>query len=413
MSCASVQEQAPRANRLHIGIFGCRNAGKSSLLNAMTEQNIALVSEIPGSTADPVYKAMELHPLGPVVFIDTAGLDDTEDDLGKLRIKKSEEVFEKVDLALLLIPAGTIDIDQELTWHTRLKKNEVIVLVVLSHIDKLSDKELAKEIAHYTKLFRQEIFPLSNTKKKGLAQIRDALCTQAQGLEEPLIVAHLLPVEALVLLVMPQDKQAPKGRLILPQVQVLRELLDHKCQAVCTTTDNLDLALKRLNAKPDLVIVDSQVFHAVNQQLPKEQALTSFSILMAGKKGEFHYYMEGTQAIDSLQETDRVLVIEACTHKALKNDIGREQIPHALRKKIGPGLRIDIHVGGDLPANIRDYHLIVQCASCMMTRRQNINRLHHLQTLQIPVTNYGLTLAKINGMLDRVSTPLNMKHYVK
>lgn len=411
MSCALVQEQSPRANRLHIGIFGRRNAGKSSLMNALTGQNTALVSDIPGSTTDPVYKAMELHPLGPVVFVDTAGLDDTENSLGRLRIQKSREVFDQVDIALLLIPAGAKDITQELQWYHTLKKNDIVLLILISRCDELSVKESALQKAFLEQEFGREIFCVSSKTKDGIEYMRTSLCRQAQGLEEPPIVAHLLPEEALVLLVMPQDKQAPKGRLILPQVQVLRELLDARCQAVCTTLETLQAVLGKLAQKPYLVITDSQIFHAVNQILPADQLLTSFSVLMAARKGEFAYYMHGAKKIDLLKEGDRILIVEACTHIALKNDIGREQIPGALRKKTGLPLQVDIHVGADLPENIQDYCLVIQCGSCMITRRQNINRLNKMKEMGLAVTNYGLALAKLNGMLDRISTPLNMPQF--
>ena len=411
MSCASVQELSPRANRLHIGIFGRRNAGKSSLMNALTGQNAALVSQTPGSTTDPVYKAMELHPLGPVVFVDTAGLDDTEDDLGRLRIEKSREIFDKADIALLMIPAGAQNIDQEIQWYDSLKKNEIVLLILLSRADELSPEELERQKARLEQQFAQEIFPISSITKGGIEYMRNSLCQRAKGLEEPPIVTHLLPEEALVLLVMPQDKQAPKGRLILPQVQVLRELLDARCHAICTTLENLPLALSRLGEKPHLVITDSQVFHAVNQILPCDQALTSFSVLMAARKGEFAYYFNSAQKIDSLKDNDHILIVEACTHVALKNDIGREQIPGALRKKTGLNLEIDIHVGADLPKNIQDYQLVIQCGSCMITRRQNMNRLRKMKEMGLAVTNYGLALAKLSGMLDRISTPLNMPQF--
>ncbi|MGL4524925.1 MAG: [FeFe] hydrogenase H-cluster maturation GTPase HydF [Spirochaetia bacterium] len=403
------QEGTPRSNRVHIGFFGRRNAGKSCLLNALTQQNFAIVSDVPGSTTDPVYKNMEMAPLGPIVLVDTAGLDDTENTLGQQRIEKTRAIFQKVDIALILIPAWyTGPLNLEKSWIEELHAYESKILLLLSHCDTLNPKDLLAQCEYIEKSLNQKVLPISTTTDTGLESLRENLALLGKGLEEPPMIAHLLPQQALVVLVMPQDKQAPKGRLILPQVQVLRELLDYGCHPICTTTEHFALAMQRLSTTPDLIIVDSQVFGIINPQIPADQPLTSFSILMAGRKGEFPYYMEGSKKIDTLCESDRVLVVEACTHQALKDDIGREKIPAALRQKIGPLLQVDIYVGSGLPENIADYALIIQCASCMMTRKENMSRLKYLQHLGLAVTNYGLTLAKVNGILDRVKTPMNM-----
>ena len=385
----------PTANRLHIALFGRRNSGKSSLINALTGQDAALVSDIPGTTTDPVSKAMELHGIGPCVVIDTPGFDD-EGTLGEMRIERTLKAIERTDIALLLCEETNLQV--EAAWMQQLKAKNIPVILILNKAD------IRKDISS---LIEQELgekpLLVSAKEKRGMEDIRLAILEKLpQDFEQPSITGDLVSENDLVLLVMPQDIQAPKGRLILPQVQTMRELLDKKCLVMSCTTDKLPQTLQALARPPKLIITDSQVFKTVYEQKPVESLLTSFSVLMAGYKGDIRQFIEGASAIDRLTENSRVLIAEACAHAPMTEDIGRVKIPRLLRKKIGEGLQIDIVSGSDFPKDLSGYDLIIHCGACMFNRKHVMNRLESASSQQIPMTNYGITLAHLMGILDKI-----------
>ena len=385
----------PTANRLHIALFGRRNSGKSSLINALTGQDTALVSDIPGTTTDPVSKAMEIHGIGPCVIIDTPGFDD-EGTLGEMRIERTLKAIERTDIALLL--CEEINLQEEAAWMQQLKAKNIPVILILNKAD------IRKDISS---LIEQELgekpLLVSAKEKQGMEDIRLAILEKLpQDFEQPFITGDLVSENDLVLLVMPQDIQAPKGRLILPQVQTMRELLDKKCLVMSCTTDKLPQTLQALARPPKLIITDSQVFKTVYEQKPAESLLTSFSVLMAGYKGDIRQFIEGASAIDRLTERSRVLIAEACAHAPMTEDIGRVKIPRLLRKKIGEGLQIDIVSGSDFPKDLSRYDLIIHCGACMFNRKHVMNRLENASAQHIPMTNYGITLANLMGILDKI-----------
>ena len=387
--------QTPSANRLHIALFGRRNSGKSSLINALTGQDTALVSDIPGTTTDPVSKAMELHGIGPCVIIDTPGFDD-EGTLGEMRIERTLKAIERTDIALLLCEENNLQ--EEAAWMQQLKAKNIPVILILNKADIRKDISSSIEEA-----LGEKPLLVSAKEKQGMEDIRLAILEKLpQDFEQPSITGDLVSENDLVLLVMPQDIQAPKGRLILPQVQTMRELLDKKCLIMSCTTDKLPQTLQALARPPKLIITDSQVFKTVYEQKPAESLLTSFSVLMAGYKGDIRQFIEGASAIDQLTESSRVLIAEACAHAPMTEDIGRVKIPRLLRKKIGEGLRIDMVSGSDFPKDLSDYDLIIHCGACMFNRKHVMNRLESASSQQIPMTNYGITLAHLMGILDKI-----------
>ena len=388
----------PSANRLHIALFGRRNSGKSSLINALTGQDTSLVSDIPGTTTDPVSKAIELHGIGPCVLIDTPGFDD-EGTLGEMRIERTLKATERTDIALLLCEEK--DLQVEKIWMQQLKAKNIPVIPILNKADiRTNASSIANTIEQ--KLGQQPLL-VSARNKQGMEDIRLAILEKLpQDFEQPFITGDLVSEDDLVLLVMPQDIQAPKGRLILPQVQTMRELLDKKCLIMSCTTDKLSQTLKALAYPPKLIITDSQVFKTVYEQKPKESLLTSFSVLMAGYKGDIRQFIEGASAIDRLSESSRVLIAEACAHAPMTEDIGRVKIPRLLRKKIGEGLHIDMVSGNDFPKDLSRYDLIIHCGACMFNRKHVMNRLENASAQRIPMTNYGITLAHLMGILDKI-----------
>lgn len=388
----------PHANRLHIALFGRRNSGKSSLVNALTGQSTSLVSDIAGTTTDPVYKAMEMPGIGPCVFIDTAGFDD-EGALGALRIGQTLKAVEKTDIALLVCcDAG---MDEELRWMKLLKEKNIPTLLILNKTDLLTNAgAVAGQIEKKSGLSPIRVSAKENA---GLDAIRQAIIAKLPDVtEQPDITGHLAHEGDLVLLVMPQDLQAPKGRLILPQVQTLRELLDKKCLVMSCTTDKLDATLAALSRPPHLIITDSQAFKTVFAKKPPQSKLTSFSVLFAQHKGDIHYYIESATAIDRLTEDSRVLIAEACTHAPLSEDIGRIKIPRMLRQRIGERLHIDIVSGADFPSNPRSYDLVIHCGACMFNRKHVLSRIAQCKASGVPMTNYGVTIAHINGILENI-----------
>ena len=388
-------QTTPTANRLHIALFGRRNSGKSSLINALTGQDSALVSDIPGTTTDPVSKAMELHGIGPCVIIDTPGFND-EGTLGEMRIERTLKAIERTDIALLL--CEETNLQEEAAWMQQLKAKNIPVILILNKADIRQD---------ISSLIEQELgekpLLVSAKEKRGMEDIRLAILEKLpQDFEQSSITGDLVSENDLVLLVMPQDIQAPKGRLILPQVQTMRELLDKKCLIMSCTTDKLPQTLQALARPPKLIITDSQVFKTVYEQKPAESLLTSFSVLMAGYKGDIRQFIEGASAIDRLTENSRVLIAEACAHAPMTEDIGRVKIPRLLRKKIGEGLQIDMVSGSDFPKDLSGYDLIIHCGACMFNRKHVMNRLESASSQQIPMTNYGITLAHLMGILDKI-----------
>ena len=383
--------ETPRSNRLHIAFFGKRNSGKSSLINALTSQTISVVSDVPGTTTDPVLKAMEIHGIGPCVFIDTAGLDD-EGQLGELRIKQTLRVMERTDIALMVCTDG--DITREMQWAGRLKEKDVPVIWVLTP---------KQTMRHIEQICGQVPLPGSAKQSKGTEEIHRRIAqllpdeTMNRGL-----LGGLVEEGETVMLVMPQDLQAPKGRLILPQVQTIRELLDRKCLVMSCTTDKMDQMLQALARPPRLIITDSQAFKTVYEKKPKDSRLTSFSILFAQYKGDIDYFLKGAEAIGRLTEDSRVLIAEACTHAPMTEDIGRVKIPNMLRKRIGGGLQIDVVSGNDFPEDPSPYSLVIHCGACMFTRKYVLNRIASAKEQHVPMTNYGVAIACLTGILDKV-----------
>lgn len=392
----------PSANRLHIGVFGRTNSGKSSFINAFTRQNVAIVSEIAGTTTDPIYKAMEIPPLGACVIIDTAGFDDTT-PLGDMRMEKTRLAAEKTELAVIFLTDENVE--KELVWYQIFKERNIPVLFLISKSDKRTQSDIDVILSVIQKQTKELPLIVSSVTKEGIEQVKEAL---AQKIPENYgsyeITGNLVSKEDVVLLVMPQDIQAPKGRLILPQVQTIRELLDKKCIVMSVTTDCMEQALQALKQPPKLIITDSQIFGFVYEHKPKESMLTSFSVLFAAYKGDLPYYIEGAKVIDSLTEKSKILIAECCTHAPLTEDIGRVKIPNMLKKRFGEGITIDFVSGTDYPEDLKTYDLIIQCGACMFNRQYVLSRIDRAKSQHVPMTNYGITIAHITGILDKIST---------
>ena len=389
----------PSANRLHVALFGRRNSGKSSLINALTGQDTALVSDIPGTTTDTVSKAMEIQGIGPCLFIATPGFAD-EGELGEMRIIRTLKAIERTDIALLLCEDEAHE--EEKKWMKQLEEKNIPVILLLNKAD--IRKDIASTLLRIEKDCGQKPLVISAKERTGIKKIHQAILEKLPAdFGQQTITGNLVKEGDLVLLVMPQDIQAPKGRLILPQVQTMRELLDKKCLVMSCTTDQIASTLQALSRPPKLIITDSQVFHTVYERKPADSLLTSFSVLMAGYKGDIHYYIEGASAIDCLTPQSRVLIAEACTHAPATEDIGRVKLPRMLRKKIGEELQIDIVAGTDFPEDLTPYHLIIHCGACMFNRKYVLNRIDNARKQQIPMTNYGVAISHLNGILDKIA----------
>jgi len=383
---------------VHIALFGRRNVGKSSLINALTGQQIAIVSDMAGTTTDPVIKSMEILPLGPCVLIDTAGFDDTG-KVGDLRTERTREVIKQTDIALLVTDGSNLD--DEAAWAALLKQANVPYAAVLNKVDLLNGvpSTLLSDIA---KRLGCDVIPVSAIKGTGLDLLRKTLAGLMPESDNRSLTGSLAQVGDTVLLVMPQDPQAPKGRLILPQVQTLRDLMEKRCIAVCCTTEDIDRTLSALKEPPRLIITDSQVFDQVHRLKPAQSRLTSFSILMAAWKGDLAVMVEGAKALDRLTPQSRVLIAEACTHAPLAEDIGREKIPAMLRKRVGEELKVDVVAGRDFPADLTAYDLVIHCGACMFNRRYMLSRISQARQQGVPITNYGVAIAHLKGILQSI-----------
>ena len=420
---AGTLNDTPGSNRLHIGVFGKTNSGKSSFINAFTHQEVSIVADVAGTTTDPVYKPMEISPLGPCVIIDTAGFDD-ESELGERRVEKTKLAAEKADIAVIVVAGTDVsaaenvkeklqqssqknqkslpDLTEELKWYQLLKEKNTPVLFLVGKAD--IDPHTDELISYIKEKTGKLALAVSAKTGAGIDAVREALARLVpENYGERLITGDFVTEEDLVLLVMPQDIQAPKGRLILPQVQTLRELLDKKCLVMSVTTDKLLQALAALKQPPKLIITDSQVFGYVYEHKPKESMLTSFSVLFAAYKGDLPYYVEGAKILDSLTNESHVLIAECCSHAPLQEDIGRVKIPRMLKKRAGEGITVDIVSGTDFPQDLSGYDLIIQCGACMFNRKYVMSRIDRAKKQQVPMTNYGVTIAHLTGILDKIS----------
>ena len=400
----------PRAMRLHIGLFGRRNSGKSSLVNALTGQHVATVSSVPGTTTDPVYKAMEIHGIGPVVFIDTAGFDDSG-SLGALRVERTRDAAKETDIALVLfslMPDERAGVGNEdaFGWLERLQQCGIPVIPVISRIDEGGGADALAE-AIETKTGVRPVC-VSAVTGAGIEALRTEIARRLpEDYRARSITAEVCASGETVLLVMPQDIQAPKGRLILPQVQTLRDLLDKKCLVLAVTTDKLDAALAALREPPQLITTDSQVFGTVYAKKPAASRLTSFSVLFAHAKGDIAFFTESAEQLDTLPADAHILIAEACTHKPLAEDIGREKLPRLLRKRLGEGITITVVSGPDFPRDLRPYDFIIHCGACMFNRKYVLARAAAARAQGVPMSNYGVMLAKLAGILDKIDLPVD------
>ena len=389
-------QTTPSAERTHVALLGRCNSGKSTLLNALTGQQSDIVSATPGTTTDPVRKAIEIQGLGAALIIDTPGLDDAT-TLGKERMARTAKVLDQTDIAIILFTDKGFDIEMEIFEECRVR--EIATIIVLAQQDRIADHEaLLREIEARTK---QRAIALSALTGEGMEQLHGALA-RAATTEERYITEGFCKAGDMVLLVMPQDKSAPKGRLIQPQVQTIRELLDRGCTPICCTPDSMAQTLAALRRSPDLIITDSQAFETVYRQKPDDTTLTSFSILFARYKGDIELFTEGVKALKNINSSSRILIAEACTHTPQNEDIGRVKLPRLLRKRFGEELAIDIVGGADYPEDLSAYDLVIHCGACMFNRRHVLSRVERARRQGVAITNYGVILAALSGILDRV-----------
>lgn len=385
----------PNANRKHIGIYGNTNSGKSSLMNKILGQEISLVSSVEGTTTDPVQKAMELIPFGPVLLIDTAGLED-KSELGKMRIKKSYDYLKRLDFAMYVVDGKNPDINTYKTWKREANKYNIPHIVVINKLDKLKNNE----IDNINKEFKNPIY-VSAKENTNIDSLKETIIKKLETEEEDRpIVGDLLDYGSKVVLVVPIDSEAPKGRIILPQVQVIRDCLDHGIKTYVVRDTELVDAIKDLK-DIDLVITDSQAFKEVDAMIPKDMKLTSFSILFARQKGELKDFINGARKLKDLKPGQKVLMCESCTHNISHEDIGRVKIPKILEKIAGGKLDFDFKVGYDFANDIENYDLVIHCGACMVNRKSVINKINLCKEKNIPITNYGLVIAYFTGILDR------------
>ena len=396
----------PNADRVHIGIFGRRNAGKSSVINAVTGQNLAIVSDVLGTTTDPVYKAMEILPLGPVVLIDTPGLDDVG-ELGELRVQKAFQVLNKTDIALLILDVNSGFSKEEEKLLELVKAKNIPFVAVLNKTD------IAKEdkIKEFEKLLKdkyniENVVSVSAEKKDGIFELKEKIASLNTEKEKSPIISDLVCPGETAVLVVPIDESAPKGRLILPQQQTIRDLLDHNAMAAVTQVTTLAKTLESFKEPPKIVVTDSQAFKEVAKIVPESVPLTSFSILFARHKGELSTLVKGVKAMDNLKDGDTVLISEGCTHHRQCNDIGSVKIPNAVRKYTGKNLNFEFTSGGEFPLDLSKYSLIIHCGGCMLNEREMKYGIACANDAGIPMVNYGVLLAHVNGILNRSLEPV-------
>lgn len=434
--------------RTHIGIFGKRNAGKSSIINMLTNQEVSIVSPLPGTTTDPVTKPIEINGIGACVFIDTAGYDDAG-EIGAMRVTKTKQVLQRCDISLFVIPTTIIDNREELNkaaeWYKLISERTARTIVVINEFSENSggdcymnnsgdcgeksdsdcggvkrefengksskcDISIDTKTENYIKAVSEtilkgtkaEIVIVNARKGEGKEELLSVLGHIKERTEEHKIVTHLVKPGDVVLLVMPQDIQAPAGRLILPQVQTIRELLDDKCIVVSCTTENFKRTLTALVTPPSLIVTDSQAFKEVYENKPTESRLTSFSVLFAQWKGDINTFIQGAQALSTLNDSSRILIAEACSHAPLAEDIGREKIPALIHKTISKNIKIEIVSGHDWPENLETYDLIIHCGACMLSRQQVINRIKEAEKINKKITNYGVCIAYLNNILNKI-----------
>ena len=385
----------PNANRKHIGIYGNTNSGKSSLMNKILGQDISLVSNVEGTTTDPVQKAMELIPFGPILLIDTAGLED-KSQLGEIRVRKSLDYLKRLDFAIYVVDGKNLDIDTYKKWKREANKYNIRHMVVVNKLDRLSEDE----IHNINNIFDNPLF-ISAIKNENLDKLKEELITNLeQDEEDKPIVGDLLSYGSTVILVVPIDSEAPKGRIILPQVQVIRDCLDHGIKTYVVRDTELEEALKEIK-NVDLVITDSQAFKEVDKIVPKNINLTSFSILFARQKGELSDFLDGAKKLKDLKPGDNILICESCTHNISHEDIGRVKIPRMLNKIAGGDLNLEYKVGYDFNEDVEKYDMVIHCGACMVNRKSVVNKINLCKEKNIPITNYGLVIAYFTGILDR------------
>lgn len=385
----------PNANRKHIGIYGNTNSGKSSLMNKILGQDISLVSNLEGTTTDPVQKAMELIPFGPILLIDTAGLED-KSQLGEIRVRKSLDYLKRLDFAIYVVDGKNLDIDTYKKWKREANKYNIKHMVVVNKLDRLSEDE----IHNINNIFDNPLF-VSAIKNENLDKLKEELITNLeQDEEDKPIVGDLLSYGSTVILVVPIDSEAPKGRIILPQVQVIRDCLDHGIKTYVVRDTELEEALKEIK-NVDLVITDSQAFKEVDKIVPKNINLTSFSILFARQKGELSDFLDGAKKLKDLKPGDNILICESCTHNISHEDIGRVKIPKMLNKIAGGDLNLEYKVGYDFNEDVEKYDMVIHCGACMVNRKSVVNKINLCKEKNIPITNYGLVIAYFTGILDR------------
>ena len=391
--------QTPRSSRTHIAIFGRRNVGKSSVINALTNQTISLVSKIAGTTTDPVFKSMEILPLGPVVLIDTAGIDDTG-ELGELRVERTYDVINKTDIGLIIFDINQDDFKYEKDLIKEFKKRQKPYLMVANKIDIVSYEK------DYTNIFKEKILKVSATTKEGIEDLKNEIGTTLKIEEEKfMIVGDLIKPGDIVVLVTPIDKAAPKGRLILPQQQTIRDILESDAIAVVTKEHELRETLDKLGTKPKLVITDSQVFLKVSADTPKDIMLTSFSILFARNKGDLEELVKGAKAIEKLKNGDKILVSEGCTHHRQSDDIGTVKIPRWLRQYTGKDFEFIYSSGYSFPKNMDEIKLVIHCGACMLNKTEMMHRISQVVEKKIPIVNYGVLISYVQGIFERALDP--------
>jgi len=406
MKVQKMMDKTPKSLRLHIGLFGRTNVGKSSFLNLVTGQDVSITSHHPGTTTDVVEKTMELLPIGPVVFLDTAGIDD-ESVLAEKRIEKTKNVFQRADVVLLIVePNKWTEFESGIAKQASECNTPLIIVVNKTDTEKPQDKFL-DQIKEYS----QRILFISSVTKERRDEYVNRFkvilieATPDDFLKTPILIGDLLPRGGMAVLIVPIDLEAPKGRIILPQVQTIRDALDYDASALVVKEREYAQTLKRLKVPPDIVICDSQVVLKMVADTPRDIKCTTFSILFARFKSDLVQMARGAASIESLRPGDKILILEGCTHHAIEDDIGRVKIPRWLKQYTGADLKIDVFSGRDLPKNIKDYKLVIQCGSCMLNRKECIYRIEQAKTNGVPITNYGVCISYTQGVLERVLEP--------